>query len=76
MSLYDEPRNALDDVSEVYDDLPYSEEEYRPRWTVKRLIYLLIALVIIVTLLVYMVLPALQFWLTPPPSPLAPPLNL
>ncbi len=55
----------------------FVRDDDRPRWTVKRVIYLLIALVLIALLVVYTVLPALQVWLyPPPPQPLAPPLNL
>ncbi|GEM_PF-4536990 len=68
-----------DENDEIDSDIAYIPDdtlEQRPHWTVKRVIYLMIALVIIAALVVYMVLPALQIWLTPPPSPLAPPLNL
>lgn len=70
---------ALDIADWDEDDAggAWTHTDDRPRWTVKRVIYLMIALVLIALLVVYMVLPALQAWLyPPPPQPLAPPLNL
>lgn len=70
------------DENTAFEELAYSEETEEvfpppPRWTRKRVFYLIIALILIAVMVVYLVLPALQVWLMPPPSvPLAPPINL
>lgn len=89
MSMYfteDDERMSEEHIAPAPPDVTYWDEgdegvflpfEDRPPWTVKRVIYLMIALVLIALLVVYTILPAVQWWLYPPPSqPLLPPLNL
>lgn len=46
----------------------------RPLWTWRRVVLLIIALIIIAMIVVYVALPALQFWMMPVPTrPLVPP---
>lgn len=53
--------------SESYD---VEEDEYHePIWTWRRIAYLLVAMVIIVSLVMYLVLPLLNFFSVAPPPP-------
>jgi hypothetical protein len=59
-----------------YDEDP-DQEPAPPRWTWGRFVFTLVILLMIALLLVNIILPALQVWLTPlPTQPLAPPVNL
>lgn len=58
----------------------HEAEDYfaaRPLWTWRRVVLLMIALVIIALIVVYVALPALQFWMMPVSArPLSPPVSL
>lgn len=65
-----------DDILTIQRRRPPLDEDWpeEPRWTLRRVIYLLVALVIIVTFLVYVLSPLLSIIAhSPPPPPTAPP---
>lgn len=70
-----EPDYWDDDDPAAPLDVPYrpaeigDEELEPPRWTPRRVVYLLIALVILAALVVYLVLPLIDMLLLPPPPP-------
>lgn len=65
---------------ERYEDVDREAEAYfeaQRGWTRRRVILLIVVLLLIVSLLVYGLLPALEFWLMPTPSlPLQPALTI
>jgi hypothetical protein len=65
---------GVDEMPPLPAVIPFS---VHPRWTPRRVLWLLIALIFIAMLLVYMVLPWLQWVLRPDSTPpLVPPVNL
>lgn len=74
MTTYD------DHTTERYEDVDREAEAYfeaQRGWTRRRVILLIVVLLIIVSLLVYGLLPALEFWFMPAPSlPLQPALTI
>jgi cytoskeletal protein RodZ len=72
--VYHEANDDVDESSYLPAMMPVVA---RPRWTPQRLIWLMIVLIFIAMLVVYMVLPWLQWLLRPEASPpLVPPVNL
>ena len=56
----------------IYDD-GYIDEQ--PSWTRQRIIWFVIALVIIMSMIVVLILPLLQTYITPVPSYIPPPMT-
>lgn len=49
---------------------PEPDEEDEPVWTIRRVLYLLIALLLVITLIAYMLWPTLIYFFQPvPPTP-------
>jgi hypothetical protein len=78
----DQPYLQIDDET-YYDDnegaeyLIYDDGyiEQKPRWTQKRVVWFLIALVIIVAMIGLLIMPFLQTVITPIPSYIPPPIT-